>query len=334
MEQRTLGRDGLTVSAIGLGCMGFSQSYPPYVPKEDAIAVIRGAVDRGVTLFDTADVYGSGSNEELVGEALAPVRKQVVIATKFGFSLEADNVDALGRPIGMCSRPDYIRRAVERSLKRLRTDYIDLYYQHRVDPAVPIEDVAGTLADLIQEGKVLHWGMSEAAPATIRRAHTVCPLTAVESEYSMWYREPEKELLPTLEELRIGFVPFSPLGKAVLTGRFQKDTTFGKDDFRSQIPRFNQEHLPGNLALVEYVAQLARKKGVTSAQIALGWLLAQKSWIVPIPGTKKLPRLEENLGGADVRFTEMELAEIQERLSAIPITGARYPKEQERLTGH
>lgn len=332
MKQRTLG-GGLTVSAIGLGCMGFSQSYPPYVPKEEAIAVIRGAAAQGVTLFDTADVYGAGANETLVGEALAPIRDEVVIATKFGFSLEADNTDALGRPIGMCSRPDYIRRAVERSLKRLGTDRIDLYYQHRVDPSTPIEDVAETVAALIRAGKVLHWGMSEAAPDTIRRAHAVCPLTAVQSEYSMWYRAPEQALLPTLAELGIGFVPFSPLGKAVLTGRVQKDTAFGRDDFRSQIPRFAPENLQKNLALADYVAALAEKKGCTPAQVALGWLLAQSPAIVPIPGTKKLTRVTENCGGAAVSFTPQELADIRAKLDAIPITGARYPAEQEQLTG-
>ena len=287
---------------------------------------------KGVTFFDTADVYAAGANETLVGEALAPVRNQIVLATKFGFCLEDDAKDALGRPIGLCSRPDYIRRAVEQSLIRLRTDHIDLYYQPRVDPAVPIEQVAETMAELIREGKILHWGMSEAAPATIRRAHAVCPLTAVQSEYSMWYRAPEQNLLPVLEELGIGFVPFSPLGKAALTGRFQKGTTFAPDDFRSQIPRFSAQNLPHNLTLAALAAAWAEKKGVTPAQLALGWLLAQKPWIVPIPGTKRLSRVAENLGGAEVAFTPEELAALTQDLNAIQITGARYPDEQEALT--
>ena len=313
--------------------MGFSQSYPPYLPKEEAIEVIRKAVELGVTFFDTADVYGAGKNEELLGEALAPFRNEVVIATKFGFSLESDLKDALGRPIGICGRPDYIRRAVERSLKRLRTDHIDLYYQHRVDPNTPIEETAGEIQKLIQEGKILNWGMSEASARTIRKAHAVCPLAAVQSEYSMWYRKPEEELLPALEELGIGFVPFSPLGKAVLTGEIQKDTKFAADDFRSQIPRFSPENLEGNMALAGYVAELAKEKETTPARIALGWLLAQKPWIVPIPGTKKASRIEENMGGAEVRFTEKELEDIRRTLDTIEITGSRYPEEQERLTG-
>lgn len=333
MKTRFLGKDGLEVSSIGLGCMGFSQSYPPYIPKEEAINVIRRAVELGVTFFDTAEVYGPYTNEELVGEALKPYRDKVVIATKFGYDLENNKKDASGRPITLSSNPNVIRKAIEGSLKRLRTDHIDLYYQHRVDPDTPIEEVAETIKSLIKEGKVLHWGLSEASAATIRRAHAVCPLTAVQSEYSMWYRNAEKEILPTLEELGIGFVPFSPLGKAVLTGRFNKNTHFDKTDFRSQIPRFNPENLQHNMQLVEYVENLAKTKNVTPAQIALGWLLAQKPWIVPIPGTKKVKRIQENIGGTLVQFTSEELMQIREKLNAIEIVGARYPEEQEKLTG-
>lgn len=333
MKTRFLGKDRLEVSSIGLGCMGFTQSYPPYLPKDEAISVIRQAVEAGVTFFDTAEVYGPYTNEELVGEALEPYRDKVVIATKFGYDIENNKMDAAGRPIVLSSNPKVIRRAVEGSLKRLRTDHIDLYYQHRVDPDTPIEEVAQTVQDLIKEGKVLHWGLSEASAATVRRAHAVCPLTAVQSEYSMWYRNVEKELLPTLEELGIGFVPFSPLGKAVLTGRFNKDTKFDKTDFRSQIPRFNPENLAHNMELVSYVEDLAKAKNATPAQIALGWLLAQKPWIVPIPGTKKISRVQENIGGADVEFTPEELAKIREKLNSIDIIGARYPEEQEKLTG-
>lgn len=333
MKKRILGKNGLEVSAIGLGCMGFTQSYPPYLPKDEAVKVIRQAVEAGVTFFDTAEVYGPYTNEELVGEALQPYRDKVVIATKFGYDIENNKMDAAGRPIALSSKPSVIRKAVEGSLKRLRTDHIDLYYQHRVDPDTPIEEVAETVKNLIKEGKVLHWGLSEASAQTVCRAHAVCPLTAVQSEYSMWYRNVEKELLPALEELGIGFVPFSPLGKAVLTGRFNKDTHFDKTDFRSQIPRFNPENLQHNMQLVEYVEDLAKEKNVTSAQIALGWLLAQKPWIVPIPGTKKITRVQENIGGADVVFTDEELAKIREKLNSIEIMGARYPKEQEELTG-
>lgn len=332
MKKRILGKN-LEVSAIGLGCMGFTQSYPPYLPKDEAIKVIRQAVEAGVTFFDTAEVYGPYTNEELVGEALQPYRDKVVIATKFGYDIENNKLDAAGRPIALSSKPSVIRRAVEGSLKRLRTDHIDLYYQHRVDPDTPIEEVAETVKDLIKEGKVLHWGLSEASAKTVRRAHAVCPLTAVQSEYSMWYRNVETELLPVLEELGIGFVPFSPLGKAVLTGRFNKDTKFDKTDFRSQIPRFNPENLQHNMQLVEYVEDLAKAKNATPAQVALGWLLAQKPWIVPIPGTKKIARVQENIGGADITFTHEELAQIREKLNSIEITGARYPKEQEELTG-
>ena len=333
MKKRLLGKNKLEVSSVGLGCMGFSQSYPPYIPKDEAIEVIRKAVELGVTFFDTADVYGEGSNEELLGKALKPYRNDVVIATKFGFSLEDDLKDALGRPIGICGRPDYIRRAVEHSLKRLKTDRIDLYYQHRVDPTVDIEETAGEISRLMEEGKILNWGISEVSVESVRRAHKVCPLTAVQSEYSMWYRNVEDELLPVLEDLGIGFVPFSTLGKAVLTGRIKKDTKFEKDDFRSQIPRFNEENLQTNIKLVDYVENLAKEKNITPAQVALGWLLAQKPWIVPIPGSKKISRIEENIGSMDVVFTEDELKKIREDISHIQLVGARYPKEQEILVG-
>ena len=333
MEMRVLGRNGLKVSAIGLGCMGFTQSYPPYLPKEEAINVIRQAVELGVNFFDTAEVYGPYTNEELLGEALAPYRDKVIIATKFGYDIENNKLDEAGRPIALSSNPKVIRRAIEGSLKRLKTDHIDLYYQHRVDPDTPIEEVAETIKDLVKEGKVLHWGLSEASAATVRKAHAVYPLTAVQSEYSMWYRNVEKELLPTLEELKIGFVPFSPLGKAVLTGRFNKDTHFDKSDFRSQIPRFNSENLQQNMKFVEYVQALAKDKNVTPAQIALAWLLAQKPWIVPIPGTKKITRVQENLDSVKVKFTTEELMQIREKLNSIEIVGARYPEEQEKLTG-
>lgn len=333
MKKRILGKGNLEVSAIGLGCMGFTQSYPPYPDRKEAIEVIRKAVELGVTFFDTAEVYSMYRNEDLVGEALEPLRDEVVIATKFGYDLEHIELDAANRPVTLSSRPEVIRRAVEGSLRRLRTDHIDLYYQHRMDPATPIEEVADTLEELIKEGKVLHWGLSEAAPATVRRAHAVCPLTAVQSEYSMWYRKPEEGLLATLEELGIGFVPFSPLGKAMLTGRFDKESTFDKSDFRSTIPRFSPDNLGHNVALVGYVEQLATAKNVTPAQIALGWLLAQKPWIVPIPGTKRIGRIEENLGGAEVEFTPSELDEIRCKLDNIPILGERYPEEQEKLTG-
>lgn len=333
MEMRVLGKDGLKVSAIGLGCMGFTQSYPPYLPKNEAINVIRQAVELGVNFFDTAEVYGPYTNEELLGEALAPYRDKVIIATKFGYDIENNKLDEAGRPIALSSNPKVIRRAIEGSLKRLKTDHIDLYYQHRVDPDTPIEEVAETIKDLVKEGKVLHWGLSEASAATVRKAHATYPLTAVQSEYSMWYRNVEKELLPTLEELKIGFVPFSPLGKAVLTGRFNKDTYFDKSDFRSQIPRFNSENLQQNMKLVEYVQILAKDKNVTPAQIALAWLLVQKPWIVPIPGTKKITRVQENLGSVKVKFTTEELMQIREKLNSIEIVGARYPEEQEKLTG-
>lgn len=330
MNNRVIG--GLRVSALGLGCMGFSQSYPPFPEKSDCIATIRKAVELGVTFFDTAEVYGPYKNEELVGEALEPVRDQVIIATKFGWDVpdRADSYTA-GNLFGLNSRPARIRKAVEGSLRRLRTDHIDLIYQHRVDPNVPIEDVADTVKQLMDEGKVLHFGLSEADAATIRRAHAVCPVTAVQSEYSMFFREPEKEVLPALEELGIGFVPFSPLGKGILTGAFKRDTQLSSADFRAGIPRFQGENYQQNLAMAEYVSDLARAKGVTPAQIALGWVLAQKEWIVPIPGTKKVSRLAENLGSMDVTFTATELESIRTKLDTIQIVGARYPEAHQKL---
>ncbi len=334
MKTRTLGKGGLQVSAVGLGCMGFTQSYPPYPDRKDAIETIRKAVDLGVTFFDTAEVYSYGKNENIVGEALQPVRNKVIIATKFGYDLsETPDLNTSARPISLSSRPETIRKAVEGSLRRLRTDHIDLYYQHRVDPNVPIETVAETVGELIKEGKVLYWGLSEAASSTVRRAHAVCPLTAVQSEYSLWYRKPEMELLPTLEELGIGFVPFSPLGKAMLTGRFNKNTTFDKADFRSSIPRFQDENLKHNMELVEYMEDLAKMKETTLARIAIGWLLAQKPWIVPIPGTKRIERIQENIGGAEIEFTPEELADIRRHLDSIEIVGGRYPEDQEKMTG-
>lgn len=333
MKYRKLGNSGLEVSAIGLGCMGMTQSYPPFPEKNKSIALIRQAVELGVTFFDTAEVYGPFTNEELVGEALEPYRDQVVIATKFGFDFQNYQKDASGRPVSLSSHPESIRMAVEGSLKRLRTDHIDLYYQHRVDPNVSIEKVADTVGQLIKEGKVLHWGLSEASAKTVRRAHTVCPLTAVQSEYSMWYRKPEEELLPTLEKLGIGFVLHSPLGKAILTGRFNRDTKFDSTDFRSQIPRFSPQNLQSNIALADYVSEIAAKKNSTPARIALSWLLAQKPWIVPIPGTKKTEHLKENIGAVDVTFTPDELNEIRTAIEKIEIIGARYPDAQEKLTG-
>ena len=333
MKYRTLGKHGLKVSAIGYGCMGLTQSYPPYLPKDESISLIRKAVDMGVTFFDTAEVYGPFSNESLLGEALHPFREQVVIATKFGFDLEHGRNDVHNRPVILSSRPAHIRKALEGSLQRLRTDYIDLYYQHRVDPDTPIEEVADTMADLIKEGKIRGWGLSEAGAQTVRRAHAVCPLTAVQSEYSMWYREPEKELLPVLEELDIGFVPFSPLGKGMLTGRFNKDSTFSSDDFRSAIPRFSPQNLKHNVVIAELVQEVAAGKHTSPARIALAWLMAQGPNIVPIPGTKTVERLEENIGAAGIVFSQTELDNIRHRLDQIAIIGARYPKEQEQLTG-
>lgn len=332
METRFLGKSGLQVSAIGLGCMGFTQSYPPYPDKKEAIRTIREAVDAGITFFDTAEVYSMFRNEELVGEALEHCHDIVTIATKFGYDLADYKLDASNRPVNLSSRPETIRKAVEGSLRRLRTDHIDLYYQHRVDPDTQIEIVAETISQLIKDGKILHWGLSEASAETVRRAHVVCPVAAVQSEYSMWFRRPEEKLLPTLRELGIGFVPFSPLGKAVLTGRFDKDTTFDSSDFRSAIPRFQSENLEHNIALVEYVKELAVEKNVTPAQIALGWLLAQGDWIVPIPGSKRIERILENMDGANVHFSIEELAAIREKLESITIYGARYPEEQERIT--
>lgn len=333
MITRKLGASGLEVSAIGLGCMGMTQSYPPFPEKSDMITLIGQAVELGVNFFDTAEVYGPFMNEELLGEALQPYRDKVVIATKFGFDLHDYKNDNSGRPVSLSSRPETIRKAVEGSLKRLRTDHIDLLYQHRVDPDVPIEVVAETVGELMKEGKVLHWGLSEAGVQTVRRAHAVLPLAALQSEYSMWYRKPEEELLPTLEELGIGFVPFSPLGKGFLTGSFDKNAKFESNDFRSAIPRFQADNLADNLALVELVKQIAADKQATPAQIALAWVLAQKPWIAPIPGTKKLERLRENIGAVDVKFSAEELAKINAAMSQIDIVGERYPEAQERLTG-
>ena len=327
MKKRKLGNSGLEVSSIGFGCMGMSQSYPPFPEKGEAISLLRSAVELGVTFFDTAEVYGPYTNEELVGEALEPYRDKVVIATKFGYHIQN------GKSAGLDSRPETIRKAVEGSLKRLRTDHIDLLYQHRVDPNVPIEEVAETVGQLMKEGKVLYWGLSEAGAQTVRRAHAVLPLAAVQSEYSMWYRKPEEELFPALEELGVGFVAFSPLGKGFLTGRFNKDTRFDSTDFRSSIPRFKPENLEVNQDLLELIKDIAAKKNATPAQIALAWVLAQKPWIVPIPGTKKLERLKENLGAQDIEFSAQELAEINEALSKINIAGERYPEEVEKLTG-
>lgn len=333
MKKRILGKNGLEVSAIGLGCMGFTQSYPPYPEKYEAIATIRQAVEAGITFFDTAEVYSMFKNEELVGEALEPFHDEVLIATKFGYDMANVHFEGSARPVELSSKPEVIRRAVEGSLRHLRRDHIDLYFQHRVDPNTPIEEVADTLSSLIKEGKVLHWGLSEASAATVRRAHAVCPLTAVQSEYSMWYRKPEAELLPTLEELGIGFVPFSPLGKAMLTGRFNRQTTFDQSDFRSTIPRFSPENLQQNVALAEYVERLAAKKQTTPARVALAWLLAQKSWIVPIPGSKRIERIVENAGAVEISFSQEELTEIRSHLDSIHIIGGRYPEDQEKLTG-
>ncbi len=324
MQKRKLGRSGLEVSAIGLGCMGMSFAYGTPPDRKEMIALLRAAVDRGVTFFDTAEVYGPFTNEELVGEALAPVRDRVVIATKFGMKLGT---------IGVDSRPEHIREVAEASLRRLKVGTIDLLYQHRVDPDVPIEDVAGTVKELIRAGKVKHFGMSEAGVNTIRRAHAVQPVAAVQSEYSLWWRKPEEELLPTLEELGIGFVPFSPLGKGFLTGKIDEKTTFEKSDFRNVVPRFSPEARKANQALVDLLGAIATRKNATPAQIALAWLLAQKPWIVPIPGTTKLHRLEENLGAAGVELTQDDLRAIHEAASKIRVEGARYPEELEKRTG-
>jgi len=327
LKKRTLGKTGLEVSALGFGCMGISQSYGRPSSREDGIAIIRAAVDRGVTFFDTAEVYGPYTNEDLVGEALEPVRNQVAIATKFGFNIEQ------GKMAGLNSRPSQIRAVADASLKRLRTDRIDLFYQHRVDPNVPIEDVAGAVKELIGEGKVKHFGLSEAGAQTIRRAHAVQRVAALQSEYSLWWREPEREILPTLEELGIGFVPFSPLGKGFLTGTIDDKTTFEPTDFRNVVPRFTEENRTANLAFVEWLKTFAARKNATPAQIALAWLLAQKSWIVPIPGTTKRYRLEENLGATDIHLTVEDLREIDRAASQIEVHGARYPEALLKMVG-
>ena len=327
MQKRKLGKSNLEVSAIGFGCMGLSFGYGPAVDKQHGISVIRAAVERGVTFFDTAEVYGPFTNEELVGEALAPYRDKVVIATKFGFKIEN------GKQAGLDSRPEHIKEVADASLKRLRTDRIDLFYQHRVDPDVPIEDVAEAVKDLIRAGKVKHFGLSEAGTQTIRRAHKVQPVAALQSEYSLFWREPEQEVIPTLEELGIGLVPFSPLGKGFLTGAIGKDTQFDKNDFRNIVPRFSPENREANQTLVEIIGEFAKEKKATPAQIALAWLLAQKPWIVPIPGTTKLHRLEENVGAANAKLTADDLRRLDESTSEINIQGARYPENLQKLVG-
>ncbi len=326
MQKRRLGTDQLDVSALGLGCMGMSFGYGSAADKQEMIALIRAAVDRGVTFFDTAQVYGPFTNEELVGEALEPVRDRVVIATKFGFDLEEGQSRG-----GLDSRPETIRRSVEGSLRRLRSETIDLLYQHRVDPNVPIEDVAGTVKELVEQGKVRHFGLSEAGVQTIRRAHAVQPVTALQSEYSLWWREPEAEILPALEELEIGFVPFSPLGKGFLTGKIDETTTFDSSDFRNTVPRFGPEARKANRAVVELLEQVAERKGATPAQIALAWILAQHRWIVPIPGTTKLHRLEENVAAADIELAPDDLQEIEAAAAQITVEGARYAEAQQRM---
>jgi aryl-alcohol dehydrogenase-like predicted oxidoreductase len=327
MKKRKLGNSNLEVSSVGLGCMGMSVSYGPPADKQEMISLIRRAVERGITFFDTAEGYGPFTNEELLGEALAPVRDQVAIATKFGFKFEGD------KQSGTDSRPAHIKEVAEASLKRLKTDHIDLFYQHRVDPAVAIEEVAGAVKDLIQEGKVKHFGLSEAGVQTIRRAHAVQPVTALQSEYSLWWREPEAEVLPTVEELGIGFVPFSPLGRGFLTGKIDENTTFDSSDFRNSVPRFTPEARKANQALVDLLSKVAERKKATPAQIALAWLLAQKPWIVPIPGTTKAQRLEENIGAAAVELTSDDLREIDDAASTITVQGARYPESLQRMTG-
>lgn len=324
MQTRNLGKSNLEVPALGLGCMGMSFSFPPFPDKKDMIVLLRKAVERGVTFFDTAEVYGPFTNEELVGEALQPLRKEVVIATKFGWEITG------GKMTGLNSRPEHIRQVAEASLKRLRTDVIDLFYQHRVDPQVPIEDVAGTVKDLIKEGKVLHFGMSEAGVKNIRRAHAEQPVTALQSEYSLWWREPENEILPTLEELGIGFVPFSPLGRGFLTGKIDENTTFESTDFRSSVPRFSVENRKTNKAVVDLLSAIAKTKEATPAQVALAWLLAQKPWIVPIPGTTKLHRLEENIGATNLTLSAEELKQIDEAASKIKIEGDRYSEATQK----
>jgi aryl-alcohol dehydrogenase-like predicted oxidoreductase len=329
MKKRNLGRSNLSISAIGLGCMGLSHAYGQPVEKQSGIALLRAAVERGVTFFDTAEVYGPYTNEALVGEALAPVRDQVVIATKFGFDINPNT----GQQRGVNSQPDHIREVVESSLERLRTDHIDLLYQHRVDPAVPIEEVAGTVKDLIQEGKVRYFGLSEASAQTIRRAHSVHPVAALQSEYSLWWREPESAVFATLEELGIGFVPYSPLGRGFLAGAVDANTQFDRGDFRNSLPRFAPDALKANQALVDRVGEIASRKQVTRAQIALAWVLAQKPWIVPIPGTTKLHRLEENIAAADITLSPDELREINEVLSNVTIAGARYSETMQKMVG-
>jgi aryl-alcohol dehydrogenase-like predicted oxidoreductase len=329
MQKRKLGKSNLEVSAVGLGCMGMSFGYGPPADKPEMISLIRTAVERGVTFFDTAEVYGPFTNEELVGEALAPLRKEVVIATKFGFKLDP----ATGKQAGLDSRPEHIKEVAEASLKRLKTDVIDLFYQHRVDTEVPIEDVAGAVKDLIQQGKVKHFGLSEAGVKTIRRAHAVQPVAALQSEYSLWFREPEAEVIPTLEELGIGFVPFSPLGKGFLTGAIKEETKFDATDFRNVVPRFTPENRKANQALVDLIGKFAQQKKATPAQIALAWLLAQKPWIVPIPGTTKLHRLEENIGGAAIELAPEDVQQLEAAASKVAVQGARYPEALQKLVG-
>ena len=329
MQKRKLGKSGLEVSALGLGCMGLSSGYGPATEKQTAISLIRSAVERGVTFFDTAEVYGAYTNEELVGEALAPFRGQVAIATKFGWKIDP----ITRKPIGLDSRPDHIKEVVEASLKRLKTDVIDLLYQHRVDTNVPIEDVAGTVKELIQAGKVKQFGLSEAGVHTLRRAHAVQPVTALQSEYSLWWREPEAEVVPTLEELGIGFVPFSPLGKGFLAGAINESTEFTSDDFRKSVPRFTEENRKANQALVDVVKRFAEKRKATPAQIALAWLLAQKPWIIPIPGTTKLHRLQENIGAMSIELSPQDLHELENAASKIKVQGARYPEHLQKLVG-
>jgi aryl-alcohol dehydrogenase-like predicted oxidoreductase len=329
MQKRKLGKSNLEVSAIGLGCMGMSFGYGPPADKKKMISLIRKAVELGVTFFDTAEVYGPFTNEELVGEALAPFRKQVAVATKFGFKLDPDT----GKQAGLDSRPEHIKEVAEASLQRLKTDVIDLFYQHRVDPDVPIEDVAGAVKDLIRQGKVKHFGLSEAGAQTIRRAHAVQPVTALQSEYSLWWREPEAEIIPTLEALGIGLVPFSPLGKGFLAGAIKEETKFDKTDFRNIVPRFSEENRKANQGLVDLIEKFAKQRKATPAQIALAWLLAQKPWIVPIPGTTKLHRLEENTGAAAVDLTPAEVRELESAVSEIAVQGARYPEQLQKLVG-
>jgi aryl-alcohol dehydrogenase-like predicted oxidoreductase len=329
VQKRKLGKNNLEVSALGLGCMGMSFSYGPPKDKQEMISLLRAAVDRGITFFDTAEVYGPFTNEELVGEALAPFRDRVVIATKFGFKLDP----AIGKQAGLDSRPEHIKEVAESSLKRLKTNVIDLFYQHRVDPNVPIEDVAGAVKDLIQQGKVKHFGLSEAGVQTIRRAHAVQPLAALQNEYSLWWRKPEEEVIPALEELGIGLVPYSPLGKGFLTGKIDEKTTFDKSDFRNSVPRFTPENRKANQAVVDLLARIAKEKGATPAQIALAWLLAQKPWIVPIPGTTKLSRLDENIGSLAINLTSDDLREINSAASKITVEGDRYPEHLQRMTG-